>query len=59
MRRQQGKAISAAEQADWEQDHPGQQFPKHECGLTDRAYTDLARWRRQRAQRRERLARSH
>jgi len=22
--------------ADWERDHPGKQFPEHECGLNDR-----------------------
>jgi hypothetical protein len=33
----------------WERDHPGEEYPEHECGLSDREYTDLNRWRRQRA----------
>jgi hypothetical protein len=38
----------ARERADWEREHPGQQYPEHECGLNDREYADLERWRRQR-----------
>jgi hypothetical protein len=52
-----GQAANAAEQADWERDHPGEEFPEHECGLSDREYTDLGRWRRQRERRHQREAR--
>jgi hypothetical protein len=48
-RRAQGRAANEAEQKAWERDHPGEQYPEHECSLPDREYTDLERWRRQRA----------
>jgi hypothetical protein len=47
-RRAKGRAADEAEARAWERDHPGQDYPEHECSLTDREYTDLARWRRQR-----------
>ena len=43
----------AAERLAWEQDHPGEEWPEHLCGLSDREYTDYQRWLR----RRERQAR--
>jgi hypothetical protein len=36
------------EQEAWERDHPGEEYPEYECGLSGREYTDLSRWRRQR-----------
>ena len=36
------------ERTAWEADHPGETYPEHECSLSDRPSTDLARWRRQR-----------
>jgi hypothetical protein len=48
-RRARGRAASEAEHKAWERDHPGEQYPEHECSLPDREYTDLERWRRQRA----------
>ena len=44
-RRAKGKAGIESEQQAWEADHPGKKYPEHECSLTDREYTDLARWR--------------
>jgi hypothetical protein len=44
-----------AERQAWLADHPSEEYPEHECGLSGREYTDLARWRRQRERR---LARS-
>ena len=40
-----------AERRDWERDHPGQDYPEFECGLSDREYTDFERWRRLRRNR--------
>src|SRR5262249_48389667 len=48
-RRAEGRAHNEAEKIAWERDHPGQQFPQHECNLPPRESTDLARWRRRRA----------
>jgi hypothetical protein len=50
-RKVKGAAWIEAERQAFEADHPGQQYPEHECGLTDREYTDLERWRRKRARR--------
>ena len=36
------------EQEDWEREFPGKPYPELECALSDREYTDLWRWRRQR-----------
>jgi len=44
----------AVERLAWERDHPGKEFPEHMCGLTDREYTDYARWKRQWHKRRRR-----
>jgi hypothetical protein len=41
-------AAAQNEREDWEREHPGQEYPELECSLSDREYTDLARWRRQR-----------
>ena len=46
--RARGEATVAAEKAAWERDHPGQDWPEHMCGLSDREYTDYQRWERQR-----------
>jgi hypothetical protein len=51
-RRTKAKGEVAAEQQAWKQDHPGKKFPEHECGLSDREYTDLQRWRRERQRKR-------
>jgi hypothetical protein len=40
--------LHATEREAWKHDHPGVEYPEHECGLTDRQYSDLQRWRRQR-----------
>jgi hypothetical protein len=47
-RRAKGRAAADAEAQAWERDHPGRKFPKHECGLPEREYADLQRWRRHR-----------
>jgi hypothetical protein len=44
MAQSAGARELAAEREAWERDHPGQQFPDHECELSDCEYTDLARW---------------
>jgi hypothetical protein len=36
-------ALHATERKAWKHDHPGVEYPEHECGLTDRQYTDLER----------------
>jgi hypothetical protein len=43
--------LLATEKEAWERDHPGAEYPEHECALTDREYTDLHRWRRQQLRR--------
>ena len=55
-RRAKGQASTAAEAQAWEADNTGEKFPEHECSLSDRDYTDLNRWRRQRARARRRAA---
>ena len=50
-RKAKGRADIAAEKQAWERDHPGKEYPEHECGLSDHEYTDRARWRRQRERR--------
>ena len=50
-RKAKGRADIAAEKQAWERDHPGKEYPEHECGLSDREYIDRARWRRQRERR--------
>ena len=50
-RKAKGRADIEAEKQAWERDHPGKEYPEHECGLSDREYTDRARWRRQRERR--------
>jgi hypothetical protein len=45
------RAWIAAEDADYARDHSGQKMPEHECNLTDREWSDLTRWRRQRDRR--------
>src|SRR5262245_37990763 len=47
-RRAKGHALIEAERRDWERDHPGQPWQEHQCGMTDREYTDYSRWLRQR-----------
>jgi hypothetical protein len=56
-RRAKGRAANDAERLAWERDHPGQKYPEHECGLSDRAYTDLERWRRQQEREQRKAAR--
>jgi hypothetical protein len=50
------KAASKAEKRAWQRDHPGQEYPDpaHPCFLTDRQYTDVQRWQRQRARKQAR-----
>jgi hypothetical protein len=55
-RRAWNERAHAATKAAWERDHPGEIYPEHQCGLSDREYTDLARWRRQRERRQARAA---
>jgi len=50
------ETYDAAEQQAWERDHPGRQMPVENCGISGRDATDLDRWRRQRARRRNRMA---
>jgi hypothetical protein len=50
-RRTKGKASIAAERRDWERDHPGEEWQEHQCGMTNREYTDYQRWLRRRARR--------
>jgi hypothetical protein len=50
-RRAKGAAVIEAERQAYELEHPGRHYPEHECGLSDREYTDLERWRRQRRRR--------
>jgi len=40
-------AALLAEKQAWERDHPGEEWPEHMCGLSEREYTDYQRWRRQ------------
>jgi hypothetical protein len=47
-RRAKGRAAIEAEARAFERDHPGQEYPEHQCGLNDREATDLERWRRKR-----------
>jgi hypothetical protein len=51
-RRERNRAAMKEEAEDWERDHPGQRYPDHHGGLSDREYTDLQRWERQRERRR-------
>jgi hypothetical protein len=48
------RAVEASEAQAYERDHPGEQFPEHECGLSPRESSDLARWRRLRLRRQQR-----
>jgi hypothetical protein len=43
--------LLATEREAWERDHPGEDYPEHPCGLSDRESTDLTRWKRQRQRR--------
>lgn len=51
------KAVYDAEQRDYQRDHPGEEISEHECALSPREYTDLQRWRRQRARKARRACR--
>jgi hypothetical protein len=44
--RAKGAAENAAEREAWMRDHPGEEYPEHLCGLSDREYTDYQRWLR-------------
>ena len=55
-RRAKGRAIIEAERKAWERDHPGEQWQEHQCGMSDREYSDYQRWPRQYNKRRERRA---
>jgi hypothetical protein len=44
--RAKGAAQNAAEREAWLRDHPGEEYPEHLCGLSDREYSDYERWRR-------------
>jgi hypothetical protein len=46
--RAKGAAQNAAEREAWLRDHPGEEYPEHLCGLSDREYTDYQRWLRKR-----------
>jgi hypothetical protein len=37
------EAAMKAEREAWERDHPGQEYPEHPCGLTNREYSDYGR----------------
>jgi len=50
-RRAKGHAAIEAERRAWEADHPGEEWQEHQCAMSDREYTDYARWERQRARR--------
>jgi len=41
-RRAQGAAAIEAERQAWERDHPGRQYPKHLCDLTDREMSEFS-----------------
>jgi hypothetical protein len=45
-RRTIGEGWSRAEKLAWERDHPGQEWPEHECGLNDTEYARYHRWRK-------------
>jgi hypothetical protein len=45
-REAKGRAGNDADRRAWEAAHPGEQYPEHLCGLTDREYTDYMRWQR-------------
>jgi hypothetical protein len=42
--------LSDVERQAWKEDHPGKRCPtpEHPCFISDREFSDLARWRRQR-----------
>lgn len=56
-RRAKGAAFNAAEREAWMRDHPGEEYPEHLCGLSDREYTDYQRWLRQHERRAKRPVR--
>jgi hypothetical protein len=48
-RRAQGQASTEKEKQAWLADHPEQEWPEHECALSDAEGIALSRWRKRRA----------